>query len=417
MTSSAFISSKTLCLKTILNKFSIKSVKRVKSYVRLKTKALESGISGSFSTFPTGEFMTSSAFISSKLKAFLNQRQVGAGKLSYFLYWYNCWLSHCELIHLTGSGGVGGEHHIPRPSALRARRGLCSSRDIKHLDERIVVWKYSGWYNYASGKQREVKAFKPEAVALFQSIKSTGYEIPADICRKFYHDALSCETSGIRARVEELVPKVQGLLARASGVVRNFYNNTVKSPFRWYHPLQNTKRELQPILFKGCTNIDVVSCWLSLYWFEMGGKDTRGPDFHFLLNPYLKADLEAKIVEDFKVSLKEAKMLRNNLTMCNKNGHVTQSRVEWYDELHKWVVSHVRSWAAENLPWKWHEITPYRVFTFLEMKLIDKLISYGDPLLRMHDGVIFSSVDAEALSSAAYPHKIKFERYPDTAPI
>ena len=150
MTSSAFISSKTLCLKTILNKFSIKSVKRVKSYVRLEREHWRRGCSGGFRHVSLPDkVMISSAFISSKLKAFLNQRQVGAGKLSYFLYWYNCWLSHCELIHLTGSGGVGGEHHIPRPSALRARRGLCSSRDIKHLDERIVVWKYSGWYNYA----------------------------------------------------------------------------------------------------------------------------------------------------------------------------------------------------------------------------------------------------------------------------
>ena len=342
--------------------------------------------------------MFPASFISSKLKPFLNQRKVGVGKVFYFLYWYNCWLSYCETDYLMGRGMEVDGYSIPRPNFKRALSNLkINGQVISDIDDAIVDWKYCGWYHYSSGKQREVKAFKPEAIALFQEIRASGYQIPSDILRKFYHGTRDCETIH--------------LMGRGMEVVRDFYNNTVKSPFRWYHPLQNTKKEEQPLVFKGCTNIDVTSCFLSLYWFDMGGKDVSGPDFHFLLNPHLKKDLEQKIATDFGVSPDDSKTIRNNLTSCNTNGHVVQTGIQWYDDLHNHIIQYVRGFGKTSLKWSPEEATPYLVFTFLEMKLMDKLIRCGNPVLRMHDGIIFSSVDEVLLRKEAHPHIIKKEQW------
>lgn len=324
-------------------------------------------------------------------KAFLNSRQkVGEGKLSYLMYWYHCW---CEMSHLTGKEKV--EEYILRPNLSR----FCDSftinrRDTKAIDDAVVEWKYLGWYNYSSGKQREVKRFLPEAVQFFEQVKSSGFEVPEDICRKFYHNTLDCEMSHLTGR------EVGG---------RRFYHSTSSSPFRWYHPLQQTKKEEQPKVFKGCTNIDVQSCFLSLYWHDMGGKGISGPAFHYLLNPLLKDDLHKKISQSFGEG--DAKSLRNNLTQCNKNGHITMTGVQWYDDLHLFVVGHVRQWGREVLGWDYDECTPHKLFTFLELRLINRLIGCGTPVLRMHDGIIFKDVDIQSLKQRAAPHLVKVERW------
>jgi hypothetical protein len=162
-------------------------------------KALEGGISGSFSTFPLGFNMTSSASFSSLAKAFLNQRKVGNGKLSYLMYWYHCW---CETYHLTGIEREGREDiHILRPNALRFReRFTISGRDTKAIDDVVVEWKYVGWYNYSSGKQREVKRYLPAAIQFFEEVRASGFEVPEDIRRKFYHSTVDCETYHLAGR-------------------------------------------------------------------------------------------------------------------------------------------------------------------------------------------------------------------------
>jgi hypothetical protein len=240
-------------------------------------KALEGEISGSFLTFPLGFNMTSSASFSSLAKAFLHSRQkVGEGKLSYLMYWYHCW---CETYHLVGIVEGKGEKedvHIPRPSLKRfCDRFTINRRDTKAIDDVVVEWKYVGWYNYSSGRQREVKRYLPAAIQFFEEVRASGFEVPEDIRRKFYPDSLDCEMSHLvgRGRREER---------------RSYYHSTTSSPFRWYHPLQQTKKEVQPQVFKGCTNIDVTSCFLSLYWYEMGGKDLTGPEYHCCLIHFLK---------------------------------------------------------------------------------------------------------------------------------
>lgn len=322
-------------------------------------------------------------------KAFLNQRKVGEGKLSYLMYWYHCW---CESSHLTG---IEEEGYIFRPNLSRfCDRFTINRRDTKAIDDVVVEWKYLGWYNYSSGKQREVKHFLPDAVKFFEEVKASGFEVPQDILRKFYHMTLDCESSHLTGIV---------------GGGRRFYHSTSSSPFRWYHPLQQTKKEEQPKVFKGCTNIDIQSCFLSIYWHEMGGKDLSGPTFHYLLNPLFKDDLHKKIEGDFPHS--DAKVLRNNLTQCNKNGHITLTGVQWYDDLHHFVVGHARQWGREILGWDYDECTPHLLFTFLELKLINKLIGCGTPVLRMHDGIIFKDVDIQSLKERAYPHLVKIERW------
>jgi hypothetical protein len=357
-------------------------------------KALEGGISGSFSTFPTGFNMTSSASFSSLAKAFLNQRKVGNGKLSYLMYWYHCW---CETYHLTGIEREGREDiHILRPNALRFReRFTISGRDTKAIDDVVVEWKYVGWYNYSSGKQREVKRYLPAAIQFFEEVRASGFEVPEDIRRKFYHSTVDCETYHLAGMVV--------------GGRRSFYHSTSSSPFRLYHPLQQTKKEVQPQVFKGCTNIDITSCFLSLYWHDMGGEVLSGPDYYYLLNPLLKDDLHKKIAESFGEG--DAKSLRNNLTQTNKNGHITMTGVQWYDDLHHFVVGHARQWGREVLGWDYDECTPHKLFTFLELRLINRLIGCGTPVLRMHDGIIFKDVDIQSLKERAAPHLVKVERW------
>lgn len=353
-------------------------------------RQLEGGISGSFTTFPPGDKMLPVASFSCLAKAFLNQRKVGDGKLSYLMYWYHCW---CETDNLTG---IEEEGCILRPNLKRAMTNfkITNGDYIKQIDDAVVEWKYLGWYNYSSGKQREVKRFLPEAVQFFEQVKSSGFEVPEDIRRKFYHNTLGFETDNLTGIV---------------GGGRRFYHSTSSSPFRWYHPLQQTKKEEQPKVFKGCTNIDIQSCFLSLYWHDMGGKDLSGPEFHYLLNPLLKDDLHKKISESFGEG--DAKSLRNNLTQCNKNGHITITGVQWYDDLHLFVVGHARQWGRDVLGWDYDECTPHKLFTFLELRLINRLIGCGTPVLRMHDGIIFKDVDIQSLKERAAPHLVKVERW------
>ena len=335
-------------------------------------------------------------------KAFLNQRKVGDGKLSYLMYWYNCWSSYCETDNLVGIGREEREDiHIPRPNLKRAITNfkITNGDYIKQIDDAVVEWKYLGWYNYSSGKQREVKHFLPTAIQFFEEVKASGFEVPEDIRRKFYPDSLDCETYhlvGIGKREDR----------------RSYYHSTTSSPFRWYHPLQQTKKEEQPQVFKGCTNIDVTSCFLSLYWHDMGGKSLSGPDYHWMLNPLFKDELAQKIMADLKCkNLKEAKDMRSNLTQCNKNSHITLTGAKWYDDLHHFVVGHARQWGRNVLGWDYDECTPHKLFTFLELRLINRLIGCGTPVLRMHDGIIFKNVDIQSLKERAYPHLIKVKQW------
>jgi hypothetical protein len=331
---------------------------------------------------------------SSLAKAFLNSRQkVGNGKLSYLMYWYHC---YCEMYNLMGRGREEREDiHIPRPNLSRfCDRFTISGRDTKAIDNVVVEWKYVGWYNYSSGKQREVKRFLPPAIQFFEEVRSSGFEIPEDILRKFYHSTLDCETIH--------------LMGMGVGGSRRFYHSTSSSPFRLYHPLQQTKKEDQPQVFKGCTNIDITSCFLSLYWYDMGGKDLNGPEYYYLLNPNLKDDLHKKIAESFEGDVKS---FRNNLTQTNKNGHITMTGVKWYDDLHHFVVGHARQWGREVLGWDYDECTPHKLFTFLELRLINRLIGCGTLVLRMHDGIIFKDVDIQALKERATPYLVKVEKW------
>ena len=372
-------------------------------------KALEGEISGSFLTFPLGFNMTSSASFSSLAKAFLNQRKVGDGKLSYLMYWYHCWCETDNIAGIVEGKGEKEDVHIPRPSLKRAITNLKITNGdyIQQIDSVVVEWKYktpdtkfaNGWYSYSSGRQREVKRYLPAAIQFFEEVRASGFEVPEDIRRKFYPDSLDCEMSHLvgRGRREER---------------RSYYHSTTSSPFRWYHPLQQTKKEVQPQVFKGCTNIDVTSCFLSLYWHDMGGKDLTGPEYHWLLNPHFKNELDQKIMIDLKCeNIKAAKDMRNNLTQCNTNGHVTMTGVQWYDDLHHFVVDNSRQWGKEVLRWDYDERTQHKLFTFLELRLINRLIGCGTPVLRMHDGIIFKDVDIQSLKQRAAPHLVKVERW------
>jgi len=253
-------------------------------------------------------------------------------------------------------------------------------------------WRWGGAWNYVGGKQRELKRWTSAAHDLFG--KWSHLEIPYEIERLFYRETRDTSTN--------LPPTIDNTLARP------FYHNTVSSPNRWYHPLQNLTTEQKKSAFRGCVNVDIVSCYTSIWWFEMGGRDCDLKHAH-LMHPDHKGEFYKLLMSDFGLlTVEEAKALRVTLTADYKNGHRYSSGVEWFDALHDRILEDTYEFARV------HNLTKpnaHKVFTWLEWTIIERMLECGDEVMLMHDGIIFKAVDYTRLRAAAAPHKLSIERW------
>lgn len=301
------------------------------------------------------------------------------------LFWYFLWC------YKQTTSTIGGTLRSPDTTVIKDNFGM-KEPDYGPWFSKFCVWRFGGAYNFVNGKKRELKRWTPAAHSLFQ--KWQHLPIPFDVERLFYR-----ETRDVH---HQLTYTIGGTLARP------FYHNTSSSPNRWYHPLQNLTAEQKRAAFSGCINIDIVSCFTSIWWYELGGKDC-GLERAWLLDPQHKDELYRLLMDDFGLAtVAEAKEKRTSLTSDYRNMHRIATGVAWFDALHDRILEDTYRWAREmNL----HRPTAHKVFTYLEWKIIEKLLDAGDEVLLMHDGIIFRDVDVPRLKAAAAPHKLKIERW------
>ena len=257
--------------------------------------------------------------------------------------------------------------------------------------DNFCVWRLGGAWNYVNGQVRQMKRWSDAADALFS--KWSHLEVPEAVEQQFY---------------PQTRPTAPHLHSTIDGRLRSFYHTTVRSPHRWYHPLQNLPSEELRGRFPGCVNVDIVSCYASIWWHELGGRDCE-LERAWLLNPQHKDQMYRILMQDFNLATtEEAKTLRTTLTSDYRNGHRYTSGVEWFDALHNRILEDAYRWAREH---GMRHPTAHKVFTHFEATVVQRMVQAGDEVLLMHDGVVFKDVDARALKAAAAPHIVKIEQW------
>lgn len=339
------------------------------------------------------------------------------------LFWY---FLHCyKQATTTSTIGISLTGRAPNTVIIQQRLGITGAEDYMRWFTEFCTWKRGGAYNFVNGKQRELKRWTPAAHALFG--KWSHLPIPYEILRSLYRETRDIPSTtssiGISLRgpeemrhmidtntdidedvyVDEPSPPV-GI----GDFRRPFYHNTSSSPNRWYHPLQSLTTAQKKAAFRGHVNVDIVSCFTSIWWFELGGKDCTLQNA-WLLHPDHKAELYKLLMTDFSLtSVEEAKALRVTLTSDYKNKHRVPTGIQWFDDLHDQILSDSYKWAHYN---NLQRPTVHKVFTYLEWKIIERMLTAGEEALLMHDGIIFKSVDLARLRKAAAPHKLSIERW------
>ena len=303
------------------------------------------------------------------------------------LFWYFLWC-----YKQTTTSTIGNTLRSPDTLIIQKNLGM-KEPDYGPWFSKFCVWRFGGAYNYVNGKAREIKRWTDEAHALFG--KWSHLEVPFEIERLFYRETRDVSSSLSTSTI-------------GNTLARPFYHNTSSSPNRWYHPLQNLTTEQKKAAFSGCVNVDIVSCYTSIWWHELGGKDCNLSNA-WLLDPQHKDELYRLLMKDFGLAtIAEAKEKRTSLTSDYRNRHRIATGVAWFDALHDRILEDTYRWAREmNL----QRPTAHKVFTYLEWKIIERMLHTGDEVLLMHDGIIFKEVDINRMRDAASPHKLKIERW------
>jgi hypothetical protein len=174
------------------------------------------------------------------------------------------------------------------------------------------------------------------------------------------------------------------------------YHNTISSSFRWYHWLQNLPKDIKAIMFKDMWDVDIDSCFSSIAYHELGIKDER-------LNPLLKEDFRQWVMKELGVDYKEAKQIISRLFTGK---HTKYNKIQWYNDLfntiNKAVWNEIKrlKCAYPEIQWSHHQY-----FTYMEQRLINKIIPEVNLVLRMHDGFICQDKpDMNKINQLAYPH-------------
>lgn len=319
------------------------------------------------------------------------------------LYFLHCWRSSSHptqqsnsstLRHPTQPGNSStlrdpGDH--PNSSTLRDGtqflKAPCTTylqgvlgvtiRHYKPYFDAFVVFDKNGDYNHLAGRMRTLKCWTPLADDLFSRCT---FEIPVELHRTFYHST-------------EMAEHLQG-------TGRPFYHSTATSPHRRYHDNQALPKEDKRVIYKGCTDVDIVSCFSSIWWHEMGGRDCLLPNA-WLLNPEFKDDLLELIMTTFGLESKEKAKVKRSTLFAERHRHSSGTGVEWWDNLHSHILEYVASQGT----------TCHELFTRHERRVIDRMVQAGAVALLMHDGIIFRQVDHVALRAAAGPHLLKIEQW------
>jgi hypothetical protein len=195
---------------------------------------------------------------------------------------------------------------------------------------------------------------------------------------------------------------------RASALGRGYYHRT-RNSYRWYHEAQNLTTVQKREVFRGHFNIDIVSCFPSIWWYDLQGYDCELQNAE-LLFPEHRLELLRIIKRDFNIEDdKRAKQIRTKLT-SSKRHKTEKTGVQWFDNLREHIIEKAKKWGEHNLP-EGIKLTVHNVFTYLEAQIVERLLEAGEEALLMHDGIIFSELDRKKLHGKAWPHQVKIERW------
>lgn len=225
---------------------------------------------------------------------------------------------------------------------------------------------------------RIIESWKPVAQQLFDKFVELNVTIPKshwEKCRNKVEDVS-----------KDLLPYLQ------PGHV-TYYRNTSGSPFRLYHEVQNVKKEERNKMFSGCLDLDIVSCFGSIWWHDLEGKRLNLE----LLNPENSDALKTQLREWFPgKSDKQIKEKRSTLF----SGRLTYPPKTPFDYLQKTIEEHVSDWTGNKY------INHHKLYTQREQGLMNRIYATTQPILKIHDGAILNpdtKIDSDILS----PHKIK----------
>jgi len=244
----------------------------------------------------------------------------------------------------------------------------------KQYFDTFVEWD-NNEYTYTKGLCRTIKCFTQPFVDLYNKYK----ELPiSDVVVKSY----SHSTEAIKDNLSEL----NAASNKAFGEdTRDYYTSTPNSPFRKYHPLQNTKRADREWLFEGKWDVDITSCNGSIAWHELDLVNSNNP-MAYLLNPEFSDILLNMLQDAFKCDRVKAKEYRCILTSDYK----TLYGVKWFDDLH--IEINKRAWRKfGTVMHKGKEVkidTLHKYFTYVEQNIMEGVSSMCDEVLRIHDGLI-----------------------------
>jgi hypothetical protein len=276
----------------------------------------------------------------------------------------------------------------PSTEVIKNKLGVHTKDYDKYFDA-FVIWKCKTSSSF-QGRARTINGWTSGAENLFN--KYADLKIPSYIERLFHHQTRdTTNTASI-----------------GWSLSKPFYYRTKKS-YRWYHPDQNISTAEKKKIFRGCFNIDIVSCFSSIWWHELGGYDCELENAQWL-NPEHKDYFLSIIKRDFHVYDDErAKRIRSKL-FSKKRHHTEKTGVIWYDNLREHIIEKATSWGEHNLP-EDIMLTVHNVFTYLEWQVVERCLQAGKEALLIHDGIIFSELDVKKAAYLASPHKLKVEKW------
>ena len=272
-------------------------------------------------------------------------------------------------------------------SVLQRRFKISSAKYKKYFD---------GWVGKFCGRPvkglqcRYIETWTPQFIQLMNETKSIS------IPRTFFKE-LCYQTKSIN---KQLLSIINNNNTPFSSPFTDYYHNTKDSPFRWYHAAQGLTKQQKRQLFGGCYDIDIESCFSSIAYHDLKIHDDR-------LRPENKKYLRAAIMRDFRCDEPKSKQW---VSILFSQPYKHSWGVKWFDQLHKLVTAHVDAWIQNNSSWApdggW---SYHKVFTFMEQRIMNKIITEDNLVLRMHDGCIMKEIPHN-LHQAVMPHKVSVMR-------
>lgn len=314
--------------------------------------------------------------------------------LDVFFYFLWCWRKQQGLINKTKTASIGNTLRrrstdliAPSTEVIQKKLGM-SIKDYDKYFDAFVIWRNKTSSSF-QGRARTISGWTPGAIELFN--KCADLKIPEETERLFYLQTRDTNTASI-----------------GSTLTRGFYHRT-RNSFRWYHPDQAITTAEKKQIFRNHFNIDIVSCFSSIWWHELGGWDCQLKNAEWLHTDHRLYFLEV-IKRDFKITDNaQAKRIRSKL-FSKKRHHTENTGVEWFDTLREHIIQKSLTWGKHNLP-EGIKLTVHNVFTYLEWQVIERCLQAGKEALLMHDGVIFSELDIHKAHQLASPYKLKVEQW------